>query len=127
MKRQGHDIEELRSLSYQEMTKGQRIAAARAGIIPPVRSERERQLRTRYGLTLEAYEELRASRNGTCWICGKTWARDLYVDHCHATNEVRGLLCASCNTLVGQIEKFGGVIRFMWRLALVYRYLGYPA
>lgn len=112
-----HDPEVLRQLSLSEMTRGQRIAATKLGIMPGIRSERERQLRARYGLTLEAYADLLAQGNGCCWVCKQPWHRDLYVDHSHQTQEVRGLLCAECNTLVGAIE------RSLERAMNVYMYL----
>ena len=37
-----------------------------------------------------------------CWICG---SKDrLCIDHCHNTNEVRGLLCSKCNTALGMFD-----------------------
>ena len=39
-----------------------------------------------------------------CAICGTTngpGKRKLGVDHCHATELVRGVLCAACNTAIG--------------------------
>lgn len=37
-----------------------------------------------------------------CEICGKKGnGRSLCVDHCHNTNQFRGLLCHSCNTALG--------------------------
>lgn len=58
-----------------------------------------------YGLTPEKYDEMRAAQGGVCWICredGEEWAlRNLHVDHDHATNKVRGLLCGRCNMLLG--------------------------
>lgn len=28
----------------------------------------------------------------------------LYIDHCHKTNQVRGLLCFSCNSALGHFK-----------------------
>jgi hypothetical protein len=105
--RSKYDPEFLRSAPYRDLTKGQRIAAAVLGLRPALRSERERQLRARYGLTLEDYDRLFLMGRGRCWLCKRRWHRHLYVDHSHHTNTVRGLLCAKCNTLVGQIETCG--------------------
>lgn len=56
-----------------------------------------------YGITKEQYEELYAAQGGACYICqratGKT--RKLAVDHDHKTGYVRGLLCSTCNKMLG--------------------------
>ena len=63
-----------------------------------------------FGLTLESYEELFAKQNGACAICRSTDAKGprgtsrLAVDHDHVTGKIRGLLCSSCNRLLGRIE-----------------------
>jgi phage FluMu protein Com len=49
------------------------------------------------------------SQNKRCKICNKEYSTvskhgGLYIDHCHATGEVRGLLCSSCNNLLGQCK-----------------------
>ena len=90
--------------TYKQMTKGERISAIKHGKLVAVRSERERQLRSRYDLTLEHYDDLFNNQNGLCAICKESWKNDLYVDHDHDTNEVRGLVCARCNALVRFIE-----------------------
>lgn len=55
--------------------------------------------------TQEVFQTLNAKQGGVCAICGgveTTTARNgsirnLSVDHCHATNRIRGLLCNNCN------------------------------
>ena len=93
------------------LTRGQAISAGKYGIIPEVRSERERQLRFRYKMTLEDYDSLLEAQGGLRAICREGWHQNFYVDHNHDSGVVRGLLCASCNTLVGVIEKRGHMAR----------------
>ncbi len=57
------------------------------------------ELKTRYGLSYERYEEMLKEQEGKCATCGKTEL--LCVDHDHETNEVRGLLCQKCNIAIG--------------------------
>jgi hypothetical protein len=56
----------------------------------------------RYGITLEAVEELHAMQGGTCAICGVAEPR--HVDHDHVSGAVRGLLCFNCNGGLGQFR-----------------------
>lgn len=63
--------------------------------------ERERHLVRKYGITLAGYDAMFAQQGGCCAICGKTQARAFDVDHNHETGRVRGLLCTSCNRMVG--------------------------
>lgn len=53
------------------------------------------------GMTLERFEEIVRAQDGKCWICQKTPATALCVDHDHTTGMVRGLLCDRCNTALG--------------------------
>jgi hypothetical protein len=67
----------------------------------------QRHLRRKYGLEVEGYEDLKAWSNGGCAICGApngTPSRRLCVDHDHATGEVRGLLCQTCNLGLGAFK-----------------------
>lgn len=67
------------------------------------------RLKSKYGITLEQYEEMLEKQGGVCAICKqpevtkikgqKMWR--LAVDHCHETNKVRGLLCGKCNRGLG--------------------------
>jgi len=58
-----------------------------------------------YGLTQERYAAMLAEQDNRCAICrtpewgGKTGAP--HVDHCHDTNQVRGILCNNCNQGLG--------------------------
>lgn len=61
-------------------------------------------LRRRYGVTPEQYEELEAQQGGLCAMCDKPNWRPLVIDHSHETGLVRGLLCDSCNRLLGWYE-----------------------
>ncbi len=63
--------------------------------------ERERHLVRKYGVTLALYQQMFDGQRGCCAICGRTQARAFDVDHDHATGDVRGLLCTSCNRMIG--------------------------
>lgn len=61
-------------------------------------------LKTRYGITLEDKNRMLALQNSLCPIClrsAEKFKKGLYVDHCHKTGIVRGLLCPSCNHGLG--------------------------
>lgn len=78
-------------------------------------------IKKRYGLTKEKYNELEKNQNGECKICSYKPVppyRSLHVDHSHVENKVRGLLCSYCNRkIIGAIEKIG--------LEKIANYLGY--
>lgn len=63
----------------------------------------------RYGVTQAYIDVLREEQCGLCVICGT--GGQLYIDHCHTTSKVRGLLCPGCNTMVGVIEKRGHLLQ----------------
>jgi hypothetical protein len=66
------------------------------------------KLRRKFGITYEQYKRLLLKQNNGCAICGRTPEENgkcLAVDHCHKTNEIRSLLCSSCNLCIGFIEK----------------------
>lgn len=59
-----------------------------------------------YGLTPEQADEM---RKAGCAICGTTdFTRSKHgnghIDHCHTTGRVRGVLCTTCNTGLGQFK-----------------------
>jgi hypothetical protein len=59
----------------------------------------------RYDLSYQDYLSLYDMQKGVCAICKKTnGTSKLFVDHCHATGEVRGLLCRGCNMGIGGLK-----------------------
>ena len=70
---------------------------------------RESQLRI-YGLTVDQYDAMLAAQDGVCAICkspdpnGRSGSTYFVVDHDHATGDVRGLLCAPCNSGIGLLQ-----------------------
>lgn len=64
-----------------------------------------------YGITPEEYYSMLDNQNGRCKICGsksnnseRCESGKLFIDHCHTTGEVRGLLCHKCNHGLGQFN-----------------------
>jgi hypothetical protein len=64
--------------------------------------ERSRERWKRYGLTQAQFDAAVAAQGGRCALCPK---EPTCVDHCHATGTVRGILCESCNMLLGLLER----------------------
>jgi len=62
------------------------------------------RLKRRYGLTIEQVEEMKKQQENKCAICGRS-DLPLAVDHSHATNKVRALLCLPCNGSLGWVER----------------------
>lgn len=70
-----------------------------------------------YGITIKDYDLLREAQGYSCAICdrheseintrgrtGHNRYRLLVIDHCHETDEVRGLLCHDCNVMLGNAK-----------------------
>lgn len=58
-----------------------------------------------YGITLEERDQILRDQGGRCACCGTNdpGKRDWHTDHDHVTNEVRGVLCFRCNTILGSL------------------------
>lgn len=74
------------------------------------RSRRSNQLKFKYGISLEEFEELFRQQGECCAICGtkenhtrgsSRYGWNFAVDHCHETGRVRGVLCSQCNRAIG--------------------------
>ena len=70
-------------------------------------------LKKKYGISLEQFNEMKNSQQHVCAICKQPETaidhrtkkfRDLAVDHCHTSGEIRGLLCTRCNTAIGLLQ-----------------------
>lgn len=64
--------------------------------------------RKRYGLTRDEFETLLAAQDRKCGICRRPLEDrkgQIAVDHDHATEAVRGLLCVPCNGALGWFEQ----------------------
>lgn len=62
----------------------------------------------------QLHDELVAEFGAGCAICGdvpKEGARRLAIDHCHASDEIRGLLCWNCNLLLGNARDSVDILR----------------
>ena len=81
------------------------------------RKVKNNYLLKKYGISLIEYEKKLEKQNGLCAICRKPpTTKSLAVDHRHVkgykkmelvdkSKEVRGLLCFTCNVLLGKLEK----------------------
>lgn len=72
------------------------------------RADRKRyHLMQAYGITVEQYEEMYEKQERCCAICKDELpkhGKNVHVDHCHETGNVRGILCSRCNTGIGQLR-----------------------
>ena len=78
------------------------------------------RLRTKYGITLEAYDAMWAAQDGKCAACRVRlvrFDRRTHLDHCHATGRVRGILCRTCNMALGyakeSVARLRGLVRYL--------------
>lgn len=70
-------------------------------------ADRKQHLK-KYGLTPESYNEMFSKQKGCCAGCNRhqtEFNRNLVVDHNHETGKVRGLLCISCNLMIGYAQE----------------------
>ncbi len=80
----------------------------------PVKSDkrkdeaRARYFLRKYGVSVDRYNEMLISQNYKCSICSTEKvggrSKNFHIDHCHESGVVRGLLCMSCNTMLGMAK-----------------------
>lgn len=68
---------------------------------------RETHIMRKYKLSIERYNQMLVEQDNKCFICEYEFGKkkgDTYVDHCHETKQVRGLLCQQCNSGLGYFK-----------------------
>ena len=71
------------------------------------RIEKLNKARTKkYGIDSKKFQEMKNAQNNACGICNLLFVPEKtpHVDHCHTTNNVRGLLCTHCNRGLGAFK-----------------------
>jgi len=65
-----------------------------------------------YGIDIGEYKEMLNRQGGVCAVCSEEpKQKRLCVDHDHNTGEIRGLLCNSCNYMLGNANDSIEVLR----------------
>jgi len=87
--------------------------------------KKSQHLRYLYGITLEEYHSKLEQQGDGCAICGIKIpggnGKNFYVDHNHATGQVRDLLCHNCNFVIGyakeDVDILKAVVQYLetWR------------
>ncbi len=66
----------------------------------------------KFGLSADRYNEMVENQKAKCAICLKPESstrggkiKNLAIDHCHETGQIRALLCNGCNTAIGLLKE----------------------
>ncbi len=95
--------ERLRGKEKYKKRKPQHLAITNRYYHENLPYRKDLHLRNQYGITMEDKIRMRESQKNCCGICHQEFPDDksAYVDHCHTTGKVRGLLCRACNSILG--------------------------
>jgi hypothetical protein len=61
-------------------------------------------LKNRYGITLADYKKQVVKQDNKCCLCKNE--SKLFVEHCHKTKKIRGLVCSTCNIKISVVEQY---------------------
>ena len=86
--------------------------------------QNELRVERKFGLNYKQYKKILNAQNGCCanpgckaTVPGAPGRKRFYIDHCHVTGKIRGLLCHSCNLALGhtqdKVEKLKGLIVYL--------------
>lgn len=92
---------------YQNVCKKCKKEYDRQWRLNTIDQRRSARFQTKYGITLEDYNQMFEEQHGCCAVCGRHQTelpRVLSVEHNHITKKVRSLTCDKCNTMIGFIE-----------------------
>ena len=72
----------------------------------------------RYNMTRNDMLELYEEQGRVCRLCDKdikmfNGHEGGFIDHCHETDTIRGILCNRCNTIVGSLETHKDIPRII--------------
>lgn len=78
------------------------------------------------GLTLQQWDMMLARQGGQCALCEHHHVagharKSLVVDHCHASGQIRGLLCHNCNRAIGLMHDDVQRLRFAAEYLEIFR------
>lgn len=88
-------------------------------------ASRRSNIKKKYGITLEQYQEMLIAQNNVCYICkqpethgNRGKINPLSVDHCHEADKagimfIRKLLCRKCNSALALIREDADIARSM--------------
>lgn len=110
---------EYKNLHKEEIAKQTKVHRAGPGKAVYKALHHRQHIKSKYGLTPDQLDRLRAAQNNKCAVCGDEFklvncsgcARPVYdkttccVDHDHKTGMIRGLLCYRCNIGFGQLKE----------------------
>jgi hypothetical protein len=73
-----------------------------------------KQLKLKYNISMADKEKMIARQGFACSICRNSFdnPRSTHLDHCHTTNQIRGILCNRCNHGIGQFKDSPELLRF---------------
>lgn len=84
------------------------------------RRRKHNVLMSTHKISIETYEKMLVDQNYKCFCCSiehSSLKKGLFVDHCHTTGKIRGLLCNSCNSALGyakdNIEVLINMIKYL--------------
>lgn len=74
-------------------------------------SSRNYHCKTKYGMSLEDRNTIIENQKDTCPICNSKYTytssiskHSPCIDHCHESGSIRGIICSSCNLVLGKVS-----------------------
>lgn len=69
-------------------------------------SNQDKVLLRKYGITEQQFHDMLSDQCGRCAICATHFetSRKTHIDHCHTSKKVRGVLCHTCNVMIGMAK-----------------------